>query len=148
MPLLGHRPRTIPARLSPRAFWRRFGALEHERLEFKRSPLRLQESIAAMAMTEGGVILVGVSDDRRLLGCAAGQGVRDRVAQLAHELDVELDVRPLAVGGTPLTAIVVPAVRGRVVTTADGRLLRRRGSSNQPVRGDAVARLVRERLGQ
>ena len=45
----------------------------------------------------------------------------------------------------PITLVVVPAVAGRIVTTPDGRLLRRIGSMNQPLRGDAVSRFVRAR---
>jgi len=69
-----------PARMSVRAFWRRFGRLEHERLEFKRSALHLQETVVAMAMSFGGVVLVGVTDDRRLAGCEADQATLDRIA--------------------------------------------------------------------
>jgi hypothetical protein len=46
----------------------------------------------------------------------------------------------------PLTIVLVPAIRDRIVTTPDGRLLRRIGSTNQPLRGDAVSRFVRGRL--
>jgi ATP-dependent DNA helicase RecG len=129
-----------------RAFWRRFGQLEHERLEFKQSALRLQESVVAMATTSGGVILVGVSDDRRLVGCAHEQAALDRIALVAHETQVDLATETMVVGGATIIAVTVPHVRDRVVTTADGRILRRIGSANQPVRGDAVARLVRSRL--
>ena len=131
--------------LSRRGFWRRFGRLEHERLEFKRSPVRVQESIVAMAMTRGGTIVIGVSDERRLLGWALDQGTLDRLAAVAHETEVDLQVRELRVGRVPLTMVAVPAVRDRVVTTSDGRVLRRVGSANQPLRGDAVARFVRTR---
>ena len=44
-----------------------------------------------------------------------------------------------------LTITAVPEVRGRIVTTPDGRLLRRVGGDSQPIRGDAMARFVRER---
>ena len=131
--------------MSARAFWRRYGRLEHERLEFKRSPHRVQESIVAMAMARGGVIVLGVADDRRLVGCAVDQATLDRIALVAHETQVDVEVRPLRVGRVPLTAVVVPAVRDRIVTTPDGRILRRLGSANQPLRGDAVARFVRDR---
>jgi predicted HTH transcriptional regulator len=131
--------------MSARAFWRRFGALEHERLEFKRSAEHVQESIVAMAMADGGVVVLGVTDDRRLVGCAVDQRTLDRIALVAHETQVDVAVRPVRVGGTPLTLVFVPAVRDRVVTTPDGRILRRLGSANQPLRGDAVARFVRER---
>ena len=55
-------------------------------------------------------------------------------------------MRAVTVGRVPLTLVLVPAVRDRIVTTADGRLLRRIGASNQPLRGDAVGRFVRARL--
>ena len=141
-----HRLRT-PTQMSARAFWRRYGRLEHDRLEFKRSALRLQDSVVAMAMGRGGTVLIGVADDRRLVGCALDQETLDRIGLVAHETQVDLDVRGLRVAGTPLVAVTVPPVAGRIVTTSDGRILRRLGSANQPVRGDAVARLVRARLG-
>ncbi len=134
------------SRMTRRAFWRRYGRLEHERLEFKRTALRLHESVVAMANGVGGVVLVGVADDRRLVGCAHDQATLDRIAHVAHETQVELVVRPLLVARVPLVAVVVPPVAGRIVTTPDGRILRRQGSFNQPLRGDAVARFVRARL--
>jgi ATP-dependent DNA helicase RecG len=135
-----------PARLSQRTFWRRFGRLEHERLEFKRSPNRLQDSIVAMAMALGGVVIIGVSDDRRVVGCTIDQRTLDQIAFAAHETQVELRVRALLVGRKALLAVSVPAVTDRVVTTSDGRILRRLGSANQPLRGDAVTRFVRARM--
>jgi ATP-dependent DNA helicase RecG len=133
--------------MTARGFWRRYGRLEHARLEFKRSASGLQESIVAMAMSSGGVVIAGVADDRRLIGCAHDQLTLDRIALVAHETQVEVSVQPVFVGRTPLIVVVVPAIRDRIVTTPDGRILRRLGSANQPVRGDAVARLVLGRLG-
>jgi ATP-dependent DNA helicase RecG len=115
--------------MSVRAFWRRFGRLEHERLEFKRSANHLQESVVAMAMGSGGAILIGVSDDRRLVGCVYDQVTLDRISFVAHETGVDVRVQPLLVRGTP-----------------DGRILRRLGSANQPLRGDAVTRFVQTRV--
>jgi predicted HTH transcriptional regulator len=133
-------------RLTARSFWRRFGRLEHERLEFKRSAQHLQESIVAMATASGGVIVVGVTDDRRLLGCAHEQVTFDRIAMIAHETQVDVTTRALLVGRTPLIAVYVPPVPDRIVTTADGRMLRRLGGVNQPLRGDAVARVLGARI--
>jgi ATP-dependent DNA helicase RecG len=131
-----------PARMSRRAFWRRYGRLEHERLEFKSSPARLGESVVAMAMTDGGTILVGVSDDRRVVGLTCEQEARDRIADVANETQVDVRVRRLRVGGALVLAVSVPVVRPRVVTTPDGRLLRRVGSTNQPLRGEGVVRFL------
>jgi predicted HTH transcriptional regulator len=134
------------AALRPRAFWRKLGRLEHERLEFKRSANHLRDAIPAMAMSEGGVIVLGVSDERELVGRALDQETLDRITAAACECGVEVRVRAVRVGRVPLTLVLVPAVRDRIVTTADGRLLRRIGATNQPLRGDAVSRFVRARL--
>jgi len=132
--------------MTRRAFWRRYGRVEHEGLEFKASANHLLESVVAMAMTRGGTILIGVSDDRRLVGHPTCQASLDRIMLVAHETQVDLDVRRLAVGGVHVLAIAVPAIADRVVTTPDGRLLRRLGGINQPLRGEAVSRFVRTRL--
>lgn len=144
-PLSVPRLAIAPERMSRRAFWRRFGRLEHERLEFKRSPASLQESVVAMSMNAGGTILVGIADDRSVVGWPLDQAALDRVAFVAHETGVPVRVRELLVRGTPVLMIAVPRVGDRVVTTSDGRILRRLGSANQPLRGEAVARFVRAR---
>jgi predicted HTH transcriptional regulator len=133
------------ASLRPRGFWRLVGRLEHERLEFKRSAHHLRDAIPAMAMSEGGAIVLGVSDERDLVGRPLDQETLDRITAAACECGVEVGVREIAVGRVPLTIVLVPAVRDRIVTTPDGRLLRRVGSMNQPLRGDAVSRFVRAR---
>ena len=135
----------IPAdgsRVRRRAFWRWAGRIEHEQLEFKRSANHVRDAIPAMAMSRGGVLVIGVTDERRLVGRALDQETLDRVASAAYEAGVEVDVRAITVGGTAITLVVVPAVRDRIVTTSDGRLLRRVGSANQPLRGDALTRFV------
>src|SRR5215475_11375522 len=85
------------------AFWALYGDVEHERLEFKASPIHLREVIPAMAMTDGGRIVLGVGDDRRLVGCRLDQGTLDAVMRRAHESEVDVDVRPIVVGGVALT---------------------------------------------
>jgi ATP-dependent DNA helicase RecG len=140
-----HLPRD-GASLRPRAFWRLLGRLEHETLEFKRSAHHLRDAIPAMAMSDGGVIVLGVTDERALAGRALDQETLDRITAAACECGVEVGVREIQVGRVPLTLVLVAAVRDRIVTTPDGRLLRRVGSTNQPLRGDAVSRFVRARM--
>lgn len=135
----------IPDEISASAFWEIFGASEHEGLDFKQRPARSHESIAAMAMTDGGVIVVGVRDDRSFVGSALGQHTRDAVLDAGHKCGVQVQTREIEVAGNPVMLVAVPEVRGRIVTTPDGRLLRRVGSSCQPLTGDALARFVRER---
>ena len=59
----------IPRRLAVDAFWNLFGRLEHEQLDFKRGvPDDVRGTIAAMAMTHGGLIVHGVDDRRNVVG--------------------------------------------------------------------------------
>jgi predicted HTH transcriptional regulator len=130
---------------SEAAFWSRFGRLEHERLEFKASANNLREVIPAMAMTAGGQVVLGVSDDRRLVGCRLDQPTLDAIMRRAQECAVEVSVQPLLVAAVPLILVTVPAVQTRIVTTSDGRLLRRIGSDNVPLRGDQLTAFLRRR---
>ena len=127
-------------------FWARFGRVEHEALEFKASANNLREVIPAMAMTRGGHVVLGVSDDRKLRGCPLDQRVFDAISRRAQEARVEVRIDPLVVAGVPLTLITVPRVAGRIVTTADGRVLRRVGSDNTPLCHKQLARFVRRHL--
>ena len=136
----------IPRRLAVDELWRLFGRLEHEQLDFKRGvPKDVRDTIAAMAMTHGGLIVHGVDDGRNIVGCPLSQNTQDRITRIASECGVHVQLREVAVGERKLTICAVPEVRGRIVTTPDGRLLRRVGGDAQPLRGDAMARFVRER---
>jgi ATP-dependent DNA helicase RecG len=139
---------TIPDELSEDAFWEFVGTIENETIEFKRKPANLTEVIPAMAMTIGGVVVLGIDDDRQIVGCPPIQKVRDFVTSAAHDVEVDVTLSELRVGDKTLTLVRVPAVDGRIVTTPDGRLLRRVGSSNRPLIGDALGRFVREREGR
>ena len=127
------------------AFWRRFGRVEHERLEFKASAANLREVIPAMAMTAGGQVVLGVDDERRLVGCALDQRVLDLVMRRAQDSEVDVGVQPLVVGRVGLTLVTVPRVSDRLVTTSDGRVLRRVGSDNLPLRGEQLVRFLDRR---
>jgi ATP-dependent DNA helicase RecG len=127
-------------------FWMRFGLIEHEALEFKTSPNHLREVIPAMAMTAGGQIVLGVTDERCIVGCPLDQRALDTIMRRAQEAGVDVELEVLFVAGLPLTLITVPHVTDRIVTTTDGRLLRRIGSDNVPMRGEQLARFVRRHL--
>jgi predicted HTH transcriptional regulator len=126
-------------------FWQRFGRVEHERLEFKASANNLREVIPAMAMSRGGCVVLGVTDTRRLIGCALDQRTLDAVMRRAQDCGVEVGIESLVVDGRPLTVVLVPEVTDRIVTTSDGRVLRRIGSDNVPLRGEELARFLRRR---
>ena len=136
----------LPDSFTVEEFWDRFGRIEHEALDFKRGVSReILDTIPAMAMTEGGVIVHGVEKDLNIVGCPLSQRTLDRITRFANECNVEVRVRSIRVDGLELTVTGVPEVRGRIVTAPDGRLLRRIGGDCQPLRGDVMARFVRER---
>lgn len=140
---------TIPGRLSEGELWRLLGRVEHTQLDFKRGvPTDVRDTIAAMAMTHGGLVIHGIDDQRQIVGCPLSQNTQDRITRVAMECGVDVRLRAIAVGNTELTVTAIPEVRGRIVTTPDGRLLRRVGGDSQPLRGDAMARFVREREGR
>ena len=96
-------------------------------------------------MTRGGLIVHGVDDRRTFVGCPLSQNTQDRITGIAGECGVDVQLLALSVGELELTICAVPEVRGRIVTTPDGRLLRRVGGDSQPLRRDSMARFVRER---
>ncbi len=137
----------IPLRLTGHAFWEMFGQVEHEGLDFKGGvPDNIRETIPAMAMTSGGIIVHGVDSRGRISGCPLSQATQDRISRYAKECDVPVRVKAVSVDATQLTITAVPEIRGRIVTTPDGRLLRRVGGDCQPLRGDALARFVQQRV--
>ena len=136
----------LPLSLTEEEFWSLLGRVEHEQLDFKRGvPTNIRDTISAMAMTHGGLIVHGVDDRRNMIGCPLSQNTQDRITRIASECGVDVQVRTVVVERQELTITAVPEVRGRIVTTPDGRLLRRVGGDSQPLRGDAMARFVRER---
>ncbi len=136
-------PDEIPDSLTTEAFWELFGLREHAALDFKRGVSRgVLDAIPAMAMTDGGLIVHGVTNDRSIVGCPLSQKTQDNIFRFAAECDVDVQVRAIRVEGIELTLTFVPQVRGRIVTTPSGRLLRRVGGDSLPLRGDSLHRFV------
>ena len=97
----------IPPALAEEEFWRLLGRVEHEQLDFKRGvSTNIRDTIAAMAMTHGGLIVHGVDgvDDRRtIVGCPLSQNTQDRITRIATECGVDVQIRTLLVGERELT---------------------------------------------
>lgn len=151
----------IPDRLTEGEFWNTFGRLEHESLEFKREPPGKKKGagaargnfdvIPAMAMTNGGLIIIGISDDpREITGFRATQADLDTIAQSAlHNYNMVISTKTIIVEKAEtrieLLVIAVPHITDTTVTTPDGRLLRRVAGTNQPLTGEAMERFIHER---
>lgn len=136
----------LPAATSLGELLEQLGRLETAQLDFKRDSSRLRDLIPAMAMTDGGLILLGIDDDRTVFGFELTQKNQDRITRVSKDVGVDIQLTPILVDGVSVVAIAVPEIRERIVTTSDGRLLRRVGGDNCPLVGDQLARFVRERV--
>ena len=136
----------IPETMEPDAFWQLLGRIEHEQLDFKVKPNKdMTTEIAAMSMTDGGLLVLGISNKREIVGCPASQRTLDLITKAGHSCTVDLQAKEVRVGDVPVTFVAIHEVRGRIVTTPDGRLMRRFGSDSMPLVGETMARFVRER---
>jgi ATP-dependent DNA helicase RecG len=122
---------------------------ETDRLELKTGAggRALQEAMVALSNTDGGVIFIGVDDDRTVIGKTLDQATDERIhaaAVEAHNIG-RYHVRQITVGGRPIVAVEVHRREEGIAQTSDGRILIRRGPRNQSVIGDAVWRLVAAR---
>lgn len=132
--------------MSVAQFWDLVGEVEHETLEFKRGIAdSLLAAIPAMAMTNGGLVVCGISDDREIVGCSLTQNNQDRLTRYANECNVVVDLKSVEVAERDLVVVSVPEVHGRIVSTPNGRLLRRVGGDSMPLQGDELGRFVAER---
>ena len=137
----------IADNLTEEAFWGVFGTVEHERLGFEPSITdSLCEAIPAMATTGGGVLVCGVDAEHRIVGCPLTPSAMSRIFSYADECDIAVNVRAVTVASREITFVEVPEAGDRIVTTPDGRLLRRVGASTQPLRNEALGLFVKERL--
>ena len=132
--------------MSAAQFWELVGEVEHETLEFKRGIAdSLLTAIPAMAMTNGGLVVCGISDDREIVGCSLTQKNQDRLTRYANECNVAVDLTSVQVDGRDIVVVDVPEVHGRIVTTPNGRLVRRVGGDSMPLQGDELGRFVTDR---
>lgn len=138
----------IPASYT-RAQFADFVAREHERVELKTGAGRrpLQESLVAFSNTDGGVVLIGVTDAREVRGRSRDQGLDDDIHGAvvdAHHVG-RYAIRQIGIDGVPVVAVIVQPRTDEVAATSDGRILVRRGGHNRAVVGAELRALVNGR---
>jgi ATP-dependent DNA helicase RecG len=122
---------------------------ETEHLELKRglSPARVQDTAVAFSNSDGGVLIVGVEPDRRLVGVAQSG---EKVA-LIHQAfrDVRnpgrYEVHQLVVDDSTLLVVSVARRREGFAQTPAGVVLVRHGASNVPLLGRDLSRFLARR---
>lgn len=122
---------------------------ETERIELKtgigRKPL--QQTLAAMSNTDGGYILIGVADNRTVVGHRRGQGVDDDIHGAAFDATNvgRFDITEIDVAGKSVVAVHVHARTDDVAYTSDGRVLVRQGGHNRALQPREIAELYARR---
>ena len=126
---------------------------ESKTLEFKRdlsSHGPILRTACAFANTAGGVLLVGIADDRSVLGMTDALSAEEKIASiLAHGISPHLlpEIEILPWRGKSLLAVTVhpgPSRPYRVVSAAsDRQVFVRVGSTNRAADGALIAELER-----
>ena len=124
---------------------------EHEHLELKTGAGvgPLQRSLVALSNSGGGTLLIGVADDRTVVGQELTQGIDDRVRQAeraAHDVG-RLTVREVRVGDRAVVAVDVAARLEGFAQTSEGVVLVRRGGHNVALVGRDLSDFLREHGG-
>lgn len=135
--------------LSAELFAEEFPA-ESECIEFKEGvPLdRIATTAVAFSNTDGGVILLGVSDTGQIKGLSLSSGkeieIHNRLAQ-ATGLG-EYQVHRLTVAGRDIAAIGVDRQRDGFAQLSNGQVRERRGASNHTLMGAQLADFMARRF--
>ncbi|HEX29386.1 TPA: hypothetical protein ENG04_04825 [Candidatus Poribacteria bacterium] len=122
---------------------------ESQRVEFKRS-LRLKndigKTISALANTDGGIILIGVSDEGEILGVDIGRkSVEDLANWVKENTDPQIypDIRVHQVEGKKIIEISVKESGEKPVFFKD-RAFQRVGKTNQRISASKIRELAKQ----
>ncbi|GAB5603516.1 helix-turn-helix domain-containing protein [Thermus sp. FJN-A] len=121
---------------------------ESQSVEWKRQwTERALEDLAAFANTDGGVLLVGVRDDGKVVGAQADDVELQRIANLiATHLGITPTIEVIFMEGLPVIRIQVEPTSHLVAY--QGRYLRRVGTTNRDFAPEELARHILRRSGR
>lgn len=107
----------------------------------------LQDSLVALSNGVGGVIFIGVRDDRTVIGRAHDQAADDKVHEAALSArDVgRYRIREVRVAGRAIVAVEVHRREEGFAQTSNGRILVRRGGRNVALYGADLASFIQQR---
>ncbi len=110
----------------------------------------IQKTVVAFSNADGGVLMIGVTDEGRLRGKPLDDGLEKTVWEIIQEIESpgSVELNGLRVGEVDITVISVAERLDAVAQTSDGTLLIRRGKQNLPLKGGAFVGLVSHRERQ
>lgn len=138
-------PRDLPMTMLAEEFAAHFSA-EGDVVEFKQgvSDAKIKEAVAAFSNSEGGVLLIGVTDSGEVVGTNTDGDAVARIHRIVAGVRSpgRYEVRPLLVGDTSILVLSVARRREGFAQMADGRVLVRRGAMNAPLFDAELARFI------
>lgn len=122
---------------------------EDAHIEFKQglSESRIAEAVTAFSNSDGGVILLGVTDAGKVIGFASDGESRARIHRAVGGVHSpgRYELHLCRVGGREVVAIAIHRRREGFAQLKDGRVLVRRDAMNAALIGDELSRFVSER---
>ena len=122
---------------------------EGQYVEFKKGIGRdqLQETAVAFSNADGGVILVGVSDDGEIVGRALDGGTTDSIHQVMRDVrdPGRYSLHRVVVGGRPIVAISVARREEGFAQMSSGIVRLRKGTRDEPLFGSELQQFINAR---
>lgn len=120
---------------------------EGKTVEFKQSANKdIAHEICAFANSEGGTLLIGVTDDGVINGCDYSNAKASQIQDTLNKITppIELDIEPVQVEGKTVVAIQCPKPPGeRKMHMVSGQIFVRKGASSQKLTSpDEVTRYL------
>ena len=123
---------------------------ENASIEFKEQfvrPESLAKEIIALANTQGGVILVGISDQGKIIGVDSEGNAIEHVTNIARNNvipPIELEIEQISYQEKPLIVITVPKGKDKPYQTLNHQFLIRVGSTNRVASQTELMRLFQQ----
>lgn len=138
----------LPLALGPAEFEREFRE-ESEHVEFKTGLSRnqLQETVVAFSNTDGGVILIGVSDSGGIVGKELDAGTADAIHQLMRDVHDpgRYSIHRVSVGEKPIVAISIARRHEGFAQMSNGIVRVRKGTRDEPLFGAELQHFINDR---
>lgn len=140
-----HGPSNLPVLMSEEDFRAAYPG-ETQHVEFKQGipENKVREAVAAFSNTDGGVVLLGVTNQGSVAGLRADGELIARIHRIVAGVrdPGAYDVWTLRVGEKDVLVLSARRRREGFAQTADGRVLVRRGAMNAPLLGDELSRFL------
>jgi ATP-dependent DNA helicase RecG len=108
---------------------------------------RLANEVVAFSNSDGGVVIIGVADDGRVVGKTLTPNVEDEIHTRLREINNpgRYSIHELTVGDKTVVVLAVARRMEGFSQTTDGRVLARRGTMSVSLIGEDLARFINER---